>query len=285
MLSFHTSSPSMAAMNAFSRAGREQSTAATRLSTGYRINSAMDDAAGLQIATRLASQMSGTQTAMRNIQNGISLMQVTDGVIDSMGSLFLRMRDLALQAADASTTRDDKLALQAEFNQLHLQAWEVRGTAYAGEQLLLGIIGAEVKPAKFDSPVSLQIGAESSNVLKADFNDAMVLIATGFAYSDADLGDLLTDHASEAVSDMTKAVHALASARSIFGAVGNRLESAYQSTANLLVNTTAAKGRIVDTDFAAESARQISSQMLMQSSAAMLKQSNSLQQMTLALVQ
>lgn len=283
MLSVHTSSPSMAAMNAFSRASRAQSTAATRLSTGYRVNSAMDDAAGSQIATRLASQMSGTQVAMRNIQNSISLMQVTDGAIDGMSSLFLRMRDLALQAADASTTKADKLALQSEFTQLYRQAWEVRDTHYGGENLLIDRPG---KPAKFNAPISLQIGAESSNVLNADFSEALFLIATGFVYTDpTDFGDLLTDYASKAVDDMTKAVDALASARSSFGAVGNRLESAYQSASNLLVNTTASKGRIVDADYASESARQITNQMLMQSSAAMLKQSNSLQQMTLSLVQ
>jgi len=220
---------------------------------------------------------------MRNIQNGISLMQVADGVMDGLSSLFGRMRDLALQAADASTTEDDKLALQSEFTQLYRQAWEVRGTSYAGQSLFVDRVD---DPAKFGSPLSLQIGGDSANVLHADFGEAMYLSATGFIYTDpTDFGDLLTEHASKAVDDMGKAVVALASARSIFGAVGNRLESAYQSASNLLVNTTEAKGRLVDTDYATESANHITSQMLMQSSAAMLKQSNSLQQMTLSLLQ
>lgn len=286
MLSLQTNMPGLAAVNALGKAGRAQANAATRLSTGYRVNSAMDDAAGLQIATRLASQMSGTQTAMRNIQNGISLMQVADSVVDGMTTLFGRMRDLAIQAADASSTRADREALQSEFTQLYRQAWEVRDTSYAGEQLFLGHIGAVTKPAKFDDPISLQIGAASSNVLTADFSDAMYKIGTGFVYTDpTDFADLLTDRASTAIDDMTKAVDALASARSAFGAVGNRLEAAYQNAANLLVNTTAAMGRIVDTDYATESARQATNQMLMQSSAAMLKQSNSLQQMTISLLQ
>lgn len=283
MLSLQTNNAGLAAMNALSRAGRAQAIAATRLSTGYRINSAMDDAAGLQIATRLASQMAGTQTAMRNIQNGISLMQVADGVVDGMTTLFGRMRDLALQAADGSTTKADKEALQSEFTQLYRQTWEVRNTMYGGQNLFIDHAGSD---AKFGSPLSLQIGAESSNVLVADFTDALNNIATGFVYTDpTDFVDLLTDHASEAVDDMTKAVNALASARSAFGAVGNRLEAAYQSAANLNTNTTAAKGRIVNTDYATESANQVTSQMLMQSSTAMLKQSNSVLQMTLSLLQ
>ncbi|MYM81810.1 Lateral flagellin [Duganella sp. FT50W] len=287
MLSLQTNSPGLAAVVALTRAGRAQSIAATRLSTGYRVNSAMDDAAGLQIATRLASQMSGTQTAMRNIQNGISLMQVADSVVAGLTTLFSRMRDLAIQAADASTTRDDKLALQSEFTQLYRQAGEVLDTSYAGEHLFVGRLDASgFTPAKFDEPLSFQIGAGGSNAMTVDFNDAKYNMSAGFAYTDpTDLVDLLTDHASEAIDDMTKAVDGLASARSVFGAVGNRLEAAYQNASNLLTNTTAAKGRIVDTDYASESARQVTNQMLMQSSAAMLKQSNGVMQMTLSLLQ
>ena len=161
MLSIHTNSPSLAATNAFDRASRGQSTAATRLSTGYRINSAMDDAAGLQIATRLAAQMSGTQVAMRNVQNGISLMQVTDGVLDSLSSLFGRMHDLAIQAADGSSSQEDKVALQTEFAEMYRQAWQVRDVSYNGEHLMVSHAGED---AKFRTPLKLQIGAGSGRI-------------------------------------------------------------------------------------------------------------------------
>jgi flagellin len=283
MLSLHTNSPSLAATNAFDQASRAQSAAATRLSTGYRINSAMDDAAGLQIATRLAAQMSGTQVAMRNVQNGISLMQVTDGVLDSLTSLFGRMHDLAIQAADASSSHEDQLALQTEFSEMYRQAWVVRDVSYNGEHLMVSHAGEQ---AKFRTPMKFQIGADSANALKADFNNVLNLSATGFKYTDpTDLVDILTAHASQAIKDTSDALDDLASARSIVGAVANRLDSSYRTLSNLLENTTVAHGRITDTDFATESAQGLSSQMLMQSSTSMLKQSNSLKQMTLSLVQ
>lgn len=270
-------------MNALDQAGRAQALAATRLGTGYRINSAVDDAAGLQIATRLAAQVSGTQTAMRNLQNGISLMQVADGVAESLTSLFTRMQDLALQAADASSSNEDKLALQTEFSELYRQAWQVRGTRYNGESLMVSRVN---DPAKFDAKLTMQTGADGADTLTVDFTGAMAQMATGFQYSDpTDLTDILTKHASQAVTDMAGAIDAVAQARSQFGAVSNRLESAYRAATNLVENTTVARGRIVDTDFATESAEATSQQMLMQSSTAMLKQSGSLKQLTISLLQ
>lgn len=283
MLSLHTSRPNLAAINAFEHASRAQSVAATRLSTGYRINSAMDDAAGLEIATRLAAQMSGTRVAMRNIQNAISLMQVTDGALDSMANIFSRMHDLAIQAADDSSTHDDKLALQAEFTELFLQAWTVRDVNYNGEQLMVSHAGMD---AKFRTPMRFQIGADDSNVLTTDFNEVLYHVGTGFVYSvPVDTATILTEHASKAIQDTSEAIDALASARSIVGAVANRLETAYRNASNLLQNTTVAHGRITDTDFAIESAQAASGQMLMQSSSTMLKQTNSLKQMALSLIQ
>src|SRR5450830_21868 len=115
MLSLHTNSAALSAQNSISKTQQSLSTSMTRLATGYRINSAQDDAAGLQIATRLKSQTSGMAVAMRNVQNDISLMQVASGAVGSIVSLFGRMHDLAIQAADASATATDKDALQTEF--------------------------------------------------------------------------------------------------------------------------------------------------------------------------
>ena len=147
MLSLRTSTSSLSAQNALNRAAVSQSAAATRLSTGYRVNSAMDDAAGLQIATRLAAQSSGMTMAMRNIQNGISLMQVADTVAGSLVDIFSRMHDLAIQAADASSTQADKVALQGEFVELFDQGWQVLSTTYNGESLFVntGAVGSDKK--------------------------------------------------------------------------------------------------------------------------------------------
>lgn len=283
MLSLHTNSPALAASNAFEQASRAQSVAATRLSTGYRINSAMDDAAGLQIATRLAAQMAGTQVAMRNVQNGISLVQVVDGALDSMTSIFSRMHDLAIQAADGSSSHADQLALQNEFTELYRQAWRVRDIRYNEEQLMVSHAG---EPAKFRTAMTFQTGADTASVLSVDFNEVLNLVATGFRYSDpTDTSTILTMHASQAIQDTSEAVEALANARGIVGALGNRLDSTYRNLSNLLENTTVARGRITDTDFATESAQATSNQMLMQSSTAMLKQSGKMKELTLSLVQ
>ena len=282
MLSMRTNVASLSAQNALTRAGGSQASAATRLSTGYRINSAMDDAAGLQIATRLAAQSSGMTMAMRNIQNGISLMQVADSVAGSLVDIFSRMHDLAIQAADGSSTKADKEALQEEFGAMFDQAWEVVSTTYNGEYLFVDTGAASSD--KFMRPLNFQIGDSSSDVMTANFRDPLIQTLPSFKYGDTDLLDILTAHASEAIEDMSSAIDAWASFRSATGAVANALAHASNNLGNMLTNTQAATGRIMDADYATESANATSSQMLMQASTSMLKQSSSASQLTLSLI-
>lgn len=282
MLSMRTNVASLSAQNALTRAAVSQSTAAIRLSTGYRINSAMDDAAGLQIATRLAAQSSGMTMAMRNIQNGISLMQVADSVAGSLVDIFSRMHDLAIQAADGSSTKADKAALQEEFVAMFDQAWEVVSTTFNGEYLFVDTGAASSD--KFMRPLNFQIGDSSSDVMTANFRDPLIQTLPSFKYGDTDLLDILTAHASEAIEDMSSAIDAWASFRSATGAVANALAHASNNLGNMLTNTQAATGRIMDADYATESANATSSQMLMQASTSMLKQSSSASQLTLSLI-
>ena len=282
MLSMRTNVAALSAQNALNRAGVSQTSAATRLSTGYRVNSAMDDAAGLQIATRLAAQSSGMTMAMRNIQNGISLMQVADTVARSLVDIFSRMHDLAIQAADSSSTQADKVALQGEFVELFDQAWQVLSTTYNGESLFVntGAVGSD----KFMQPLRFQIGDSSSDVMVADLSNALIRTLPSFKYGNGDLVDILTAHPSDAIADMSFAIDVWASLRSAAGAVANTLEHASSNLANMLINTRAATGRIRDTDYASETANLTSAQMLMQSSTAMLKQGSSTAQLTLSLI-
>ncbi|MEV4780118.1 Lateral flagellin [Burkholderia sp. LMU1-1-1.1] len=282
MLSMRTNVASLSAQNALTRAGVSQSIAATRLSTGYRVNSAMDDAAGLQIATRLAAQTSGMTVAMRNIQNGISLMQVADSVAGSLVDIFSRMHDLAIQAADGSSTKADKDALQSEFAAMFDQAWEVVSTTFNGEYLFVDTGAASSD--KFMRPLNFQIGDSSSDVMTANFRESLIQTLPSFKYGDDDLLDILTAHASEAIEDMSSAIDAWASFRSAAGAVANTLEHASNNAANMLTNTQAATGRIMDTDYAMEFAASSTAQMLMQSSTSMLKQASSTSQLTLSLI-
>ena len=282
MLSMRTNVASLSAQNALTRAGVSQVSAATRLSTGYRVNSAMDDAAGLQIATRLAAQSSGMTMAMRNIQNGISLMQVADSVAGSLVDIFSRMHDLAIQAADGSSTKADKVALQEEFGAMFDQAWEVVSTTYNGEYLFVDTGAASSD--KFMRPLNFQIGDSSSDVMTANFRDSLIQTLPSFKYGDTDLLDILTAHASEAIEDMSSAIDSWASFRSAAGAVANTLAHASNNLGNMLTNTRAATGRVMDADYATESANATSSQMLMQASTAMLKQSSSASRLTLSLI-
>lgn len=281
MLSLRTSSATLDATNALTRAGRAQSVAATRLSTGHRVNNASDDAAGLQIATRLATQASGTQVAMRNIQNGISLMQAADGIAEGMIAAFSRMNDLAVQAADGSTTLADRTALQEEFKSLYEHVWAQLSVKYNGERLFIGSYNGET--GKFVTPFALQIGADSSAVMMVDVYKG-IDTSSGFGWGSDTLATVLTENASATIETTRNAINEWAAVRSSIGAISNRLEHAYANATNLLTNTRAARGRIMDTDYAGEMAEQTTQQMLMQSGSAMLKQTHSLAQLTLSLV-
>ena len=282
MLSIRTSSAALSAQNAIASSVQVQSTASTRLSTGYRVNTAMDDAAGLQIATRLRAQTSGMRVAQRNIQNGISLMQTADSVADGMISVFSRMKDLALQAADGSTTMTDKAALQDEFVQLFEQAWTTVSTKYAGQYLFVDT--GEPEDAKFFHPITFQIGDSADDKLTPDLVNPTIGTLVGLGYSSTDLQNVLTAHADQAIDYMAQAIDGWSSFRSAVGAVGNMLEHAYNNLSNQLANTEAATGRIVDVDFAAETAEASKGQMLSQASASMLKQTTSLAKLTLSLI-
>lgn len=258
------------------------STSMTRLSTGYRVNSAMDDAAGLQIATRLQAQASGTRVALRNIQNGISLLQTAEGVAQGLQDLFIRMKDLATQAADASYTDADVAAMQTEFNALFQQHWSLLETQYAGENLF---VYSGPDKAKLFEPLSFQIGASASETLKVNFSGEYGQALGVTAWGDASLVDLLKDRPGEAIDVLTSSIDGWAAVRSSFGAVSNRLQHAANNQANMLQNTQASAGRILDTDYATESAQSTSLQMLMQAGTAMLKQSNSTANLITSLIQ
>lgn len=137
MLSLHTNNAALSAQNAISRNQNNLSTSMTRLSTGYRINSAMDDAAGLQIATRLKAQSSGMAIAMRNTQNATSMMQTAEGALGEASNILVRMKDLATQAADASSNASDKTAMQSEYDALASELTNIIGnTSFGGAKLL-----------------------------------------------------------------------------------------------------------------------------------------------------
>lgn len=242
----------------------------------------MDDAAGLQIAIRLRAQTAGIAVAMRNTQNDISLMQVASSAVDSIVGLFGRMNELAIQAADASSTQTDKKALQDEFVGLFQEVWSIVGTRYNGEDLFIS--QPPNNRAKLFFPVEMQIGESSSNTMTVNLQPEMLGTFDSLKYDNDALETILTEHANEAIGDTVAAIDSWAALGSAMGAISNRLEHVYQNLANISINTEAARGRIMDTDYASTTAEATSAQMLEQASTAMLKQSNSVVSMAMSLI-
>ena len=293
MLSLHTNAAALSAQNSIGRTQSGLSTSMTRLSTGFRINSAMDDAAGLQIATRLKVQTSGMNVAMRNTQNSISLLQTAEGALDEVTSILNRMKDLATQAADGSSTANDKTAMQSEFNSLTSELSNIMtNTKFGGTALLTKTTGKLAAAAGVD----FQIGADSAEKLNAKFDTALTNIDTALEAVSADYDGAtgaaaggatteLTASANATINVVATAIDKVSALRSDLGAVSNRLDHVYNNLANISTNTKNATGRIMDVDFASESAKMTSSQMLLQAGTAMLKQSNSQSSLVLSLLQ
>lgn len=294
MLSLHTNAAALSAQNSISRTQSALSTSQTRLSTGFRVNSAMDDAAGLQIATRLKAQTSGMAMAMRNTQNSISMMQTAEGALDETTNILIRMKDLATQAADASSTAADKTAMQSEFDALTAELTNIVGnTSFGGQKLMNDTTGTFAAAGG----VNFQIGASSAEKMNVDVSTAIatmhasVLAAsaeyvnTGVATIPPTVGAELTGAASATIDLLKTAIDDVGAVRSALGAASNRLDHVYNNLANVSTNTKAATGRIMDTDFASESSNMTSSQMLLQAGTAMLKQSNSTSSLVMSLLQ
>lgn len=298
MLSLHTSASSLSSLNGLQKSGSKLAVAQTRLSTGYRINSAMDDAAGLQIATRLNAQSSGMSVAMRNTQNDISMLQTGDALLGEIGTILTRMSDLAIQAADGTYGQADRNAMHGEYVSLSKEIFSIMTNAqYAGEPLFRYVVDSE-KPGRLGKgPIQFQIGATASEVVVDDFRDSLGRINAALYFA-IDNGRLfgfppdgqgtelsVQDSANDMIGALAKASDEVQALRSRFGALGNRLQFAHDNLSHMEQNTTSAAGRIMDADYAAETATATQYQMLMQAGTAMLKQSNSMAQLVMSLVQ
>jgi flagellin len=285
MLSLHTNNASLSAQNSISKTQSSLSTSMTRLSTGYRINSSQDDAAGLQIASRLKAQTSGMAVAMRNTQNATSMLQTGDGALEEVSNMLVRMKDLATQAADASSTSDDQTAMQSEYDALGKELGNVlRNTTFGGKALLTA--------GTIASSMTFQIGASSSETMTVNLATDMTAITTSvtsatsnYASGASAAGTELTSAANATIGKLDTALASVNKVRSGIGAAANRLDHVYNNLSNISTNTQAAAGLIMDVDFASESSSMTSNQMLLQAGTAMLKQTNSMSSMVMSLLQ
>ena len=299
MLSLHTNAASLSAQNSVSATQNKLSTSMTRLSTGFRINSAADDAAGLQIATRLKSQTSGMAVAMRNTQNSISMLQTAEGALNETGNILVRMKDLATQAADGSSSKDDRTAMQAEYDSLADELGNImKNTKFGGTSLL------HKENGKLAASVTFQIGADKAETMAGDFTTELTAVHTKIGSTSARFSGgtaagatavgtdisgtteaLGASNANTTIDELSQAIDAVSGLRSKIGATSNRLDHVNNNLSNISTNTKAAAGRIMDVDFATESAKMTSSQMLMQAGTAMLKQTNQMSSMVMSLLQ
>ncbi|MCP9758607.1 Lateral flagellin [Aquitalea sp. S1-19] len=280
MLSLHTNAASLFTKSNLNTSQSGLATAMTRLGTGLRINSAMDDAAGLQIATRLDAQSRGMSVAMRNTQNATSMLQTAEGALGEVSNIVMRMKDLATQAADGTTSVDDKKALDAEFASLGAEVGNIlKNTSFGGTSLLSG--------GTLSAVVQFQVGATTGDTFKFDASGAVAGVTGAVsAITAGTSGKIETSaNASAMITTMADALGKVSTLRSELGSGANRLNHIYNNLANVNNNTQVAKGRIMDTDYASESASMTSKQMLMQAGTSMLKQSSSMSQLAMSLLQ
>jgi len=285
VLSLNTNAAALSTQSALANSQKALTTSMTRLGTGYRVNSAMDDAAGLQIATRLNAQTRGMAVAQRNTQNGISMMQTAEGAFSEATDILQRMKDLATEASNGTSSTDDKTAMQSEYDALGQELGNIMSnTTFAGAKLLKG--GTLATAA-----VKFQIGASASETMSVDVSTALgttleaSLTAASSNYTAAGTGTELTATANATITKLDTALKDVGTVRSALGAASNRLDHVYNNLANMSTNTTAAKGRIMDVDYATETSNMTAKQMLLQAGTSMLKQSGSMSQMVLSLMQ
>ncbi|MBY7856790.1 lateral flagellin LafA [Vibrio fluvialis] len=272
-LSMHTNYASLVTQNTLNSTNNLMTTAMERLSTGLRINSAADDAAGLTIANKLEAQTRGMSVAMRNSQDAISMLQTADGALEELTNIAYRMKDLATQGANGTNGTTELAALDSEYQELEAEATRIltQTTYSAGQKLLTG--------GKLAAAVNFQIGASAAETLTVD-------IATDLGNVDfTTTGALTTNAASNAeITVIDGLFDTINTVRSTLGANINRLDHTINNLANVSENTAAAKGRITDADFAVESSNMTKNQMLMQAGTTVLSQTNQIPGMAISLL-
>jgi flagellin len=246
-----------------------------RLSSGLRVNSAKDDAAGLAIAERMNAQVKGMNVAIRNASDGISLAQTAEGAIGQIGDALQRMRELAVQAKNGTNSADDRANLDAEFAALFEEVGRlIDGATFNGSKLLEGTV------ASFDFQVGA--GNDLTDTISVTSSDLTALrddadLGAGIGGADATL-------ATDAITALDAAIDDVTTARSDYGAVQNRFESVISNLRVAVENQAAARSRIMDADFAQETANLSRAQVLQQAGIAMVAQANALPSNVLALL-
>jgi len=319
MTVINTNTASLLARDAIQRNDRAMSTAMERLSTGSRINSAKDDAAGLAIADRMAAQTSGLNMAVRNANDAISLLQTVDGAAQEISNMLTRMYELAVQAASGTYTSTDQGALDLEFGELMKEIQDIaERTEWNGNSIM-----DDTYDGTGTDTLKVQLGAEANQTMAVRIKDWRPTIskdgematATDTDYNGIDSADsaynlagtangteaglyfnagaedterlVITSAATAAIAvkNLNNAIDGAARERAQYGAYISRLQHAADNLQNVATNTAASKSQISDADYATETTELARTQIISQASTAMLAQANQVKQTVLSLLQ
>lgn len=266
---------SLRAANAATSAGEALKSSMERLSTGKRINSSKDDAAGLAIAQSMTSQIKGMNQAIRNSNDGISLAQTAEGALGEVTNMLQRVRELAVQSSSGTYSETDRDNIQAEVDELTAQMDQViTNTEFNGVKLFDGSAAT----------VTIQTGANAADKVDLQMADLTALAASGGAAGSYDVSGADGTTANATIDAVDTDLDAIATARAKLGAGQNRLQSVVNNVTQNMTNLTDARSRIEDADFSAETTQLAKAQILSQASTAMLAQANQSQQGVLSLL-
>ncbi|MFS2199504.1 MULTISPECIES: flagellin domain-containing protein [Pseudomonas] len=281
-LTVNTNTTSLGVQKNLNRATDALSTSMQRLSSGLKINSAKDDAAGLQIATRMAAQIRGGTQAIQNANDGISVAQTAEGALQASTDILQRMRELAVKARNGTNSTADQTATNSEFAQMSDEITRISAsTNLNGKNLLDGTAGT----------MQLQVGANTGSanridlVLSSKFDAVSLSVGSGTVVLTGATSATLSANIDNAITAIDAALASINATRANLGASQNRLTSTISNLQNIVENTTAAQGRVQDTDFAAETANLTKQQTLQQASTSVLAQANQLPSAVLKLLQ
>ncbi len=271
---------------------RALSKAMEQLSTGKKINTAADDAAGLAISTRMSTQIIGLEQSVQNASDAISMINTAEGALDEVTNLLQRMRVLALQASNGTTGVEDRSYLNKEYQALYAEIDRIATNSEWNGRTILD----NKANGSSSSLVSFQVGMDAGQTMSVDFGNFTTVAGSGsfadFASAGATAGTIsgtttasAQAKASAVIASIDTALTAISNQRASFGAASNRLTHAIDNLTNVTINATDSRSRMMDTDYAAATSELARTQIINQASTAMLAQANQLPQSVLTLLQ
>lgn len=297
----NTNVSSLNTTNKLAKATHSLDTTYKRLSSGYRINSAKDDAAGLQISNRLTSQINGLKQGNRNANDGIALAQTAEGALDEVHTMLQRIRTLSVQSANGTNTTEDRKSIQGEVSQLCAEINRIAcKTTFGGSEILSGKDSTGKKLLDANGKVAFQVGANHDDTISIDlasgFTVKQMQAACGADAKTIQAGDAdgdkhgssfsvcTAENAQTTLGAIDKYIAYVDKKRGEFGAIQNRLESTISNQSNIAENESDARSRIRDTDYAEEAANLSQQNIIQQAATSMLTQANSRPQIALSLL-